>query len=237
MRKIPARLAIAVMCFAVGLFAAEINRLCSLPEVVVLEEPPPVYLPREPSCFPGLSISIPEHSAPRSFGGIPLSDNEWCNQFRIDWYSKALKAMDEGPLCSRSNEEESYRFLWLRSFDHPIAIRVQRFGSNRLVVVKELERSRSDEVAGNLKTFSFPLSDEEWNLITLNLDHACFWQMPTSKEIMMNDGAQWIMEGYREGRYHVVDRQSPEDGAYRDACLYLLRAAHVLGTIPKSRIY
>jgi len=69
------------------------------------------------------------------------------------------------------------------------------------------------------------------------LELACFWQMPTPNELMMCDGAEWIMEGRREGRFHVVDRQSPDEGAYRDACLYLLRVSQVLKTIPQVRIY
>lgn len=35
------------------------------------------------------------------------------------------------------------------------------------------------------------------------------------------DGDQWIVEGVRGGRYHVVDRWSPEPGAYRDLALLL----------------
>ena len=41
----------------------------------------------------------------------------------------------------------------------------------------------------------------------------------------------WIMEGYREGRYHVVDRKSPDPGAYRDACMYLLRHSSLLAEV------
>jgi hypothetical protein len=32
--------------------------------------------------------------------------------------------------------------------------------------------------------------------------------MPTSEEFRGTDGAQWIVEALREGRYHVVDRWS-----------------------------
>lgn len=40
---------------------------------------------------------------------------------------------------------------------------------------------------------------------------------------MGNDGAEWILEGVNGGRYHVVDRWTPGAGAYREACLYLLK--------------
>jgi len=237
MRRITPRLVTAAICFALGVSASAIYRVYSLPEVSTLAEPVSASLPVGPSCFPGLSITIPEKRSQALLEGVPRSDDEYCNQLEIDWYSNTLKIMNEGSLCTRSSQEESYRFLWLRSFDNPIAIRVQRVGLHRLVVVKELDLSPEHGLAGSLKTFSFPLSEEEWNLFMRKLELACFWQMPTPNELMMCDGAEWIMEGRREGRFHVVDRQSPDEGAYRDACLYLLRVSQVLKTIPQVRIY
>ena len=245
MRKIPVRLAIAAICFALGVFASqiyrfasEIYRFYSLPEVTALEEPPPSYLPIESSCFPGLSIDIKYAPAKAFFGGVDLSGTGWSDRYIVEWYSEALKAMGEDKLISSSNEEESYRFLWLRSFHEPIAVRVRRIGSHRLVVVKEMERSGvSESCRKSVKTTAFLISEEEWNQFMLNLERACFWRMPTPDEKILMDGAEWIMEGYREGRYHVVDRQSPDEGPYRDACLYLLRVSHVLGRIPQREVY
>jgi hypothetical protein len=54
---------------------------------------------------------------------------------------------------------------------------------------------------------------------------------------MAMDGAQWIMEGYREGRYHVVDRQSPAPSAYADTGLFLLRRSGLLAEIPANEVY
>lgn len=41
-----------------------------------------------------------------------------------------------------------------------------------------------------------------------------------------DDGAQWIVEGVRSKRYHVIDRWSPKDN-YRLACLYLLKLSRI----------
>ncbi len=41
------------------------------------------------------------------------------------------------------------------------------------------------------------------------------------------DGSQWVLEGVRDGRYHVVDRWSPESGLYRETCLILLRFSEI----------
>ena len=52
-----------------------------------------------------------------------------------------------------------------------------------------------------------------------------YWDMPgyESDSLVVFDGAQWVLEGVRDGRYHVVDRFSPKEGPYREACLMLLR--------------
>jgi hypothetical protein len=50
-----------------------------------------------------------------------------------------------------------------------------------------------------------------------------YWEMPGSDHSNIGfDGAQWILEGARDGEYHVVDRWSPEHGEYRTTCLQLL---------------
>jgi hypothetical protein len=47
------------------------------------------------------------------------------------------------------------------------------------------------------------------------------------------DGAQWILEGVKDQKYHVVDRWTPRDGAFREACLYLLKLSQI-GISPKE---
>ena len=41
------------------------------------------------------------------------------------------------------------------------------------------------------------------------------------------DGAGWVLEGLREGKYHVIDRQSPANDSYSQLCRYLLRLGKV----------
>ena len=47
-------------------------------------------------------------------------------------------------------------------------------------------------------------------------ESANFWNLPTLPDADENalelDGAQWIIEGVRNGTYHIVDRWSPEAG-------------------------
>jgi hypothetical protein len=47
-------------------------------------------------------------------------------ELKSQWYSSQLRALQEPSLLSlsKSPSAESYRFLWLRTFNHPIAIRL-----------------------------------------------------------------------------------------------------------------
>jgi hypothetical protein len=37
------------------------------------------------------------------------------------------------------------------------------------------------------------------------------------------DGARWILEDVRDGKYHLVDRWSPDTGTFREAALLLVQ--------------
>ena len=57
-----------------------------------------------------------------------------------DWYSKYLRAMMEPSLsCGQGPDGFAYRFLWLRSSHHPIAVRVEKDGSSVTLNAVELD--------------------------------------------------------------------------------------------------
>jgi hypothetical protein len=58
------------------------------------------------------------------------------------------------------------------------------------------------------------------------LEHAGFWNLPSIEPTtdVRLDGAQWVFEGVHGGKYHVVDRWSPDRGdPLRDAGLLALK--------------
>jgi hypothetical protein len=239
MKRILLRLGVAVLTFSLGVSLTAIYWLYRLPEVIELERPKPQRPegPTRSSSFPGLSVKIKKPNFSSYFPGIALSENDWGNQFISDWYSGHLLAMGEWGLPSLVDEEESYRFLWLRSFHKSIAIRVCRTGSNQYIVVKRLN-GRGGYKPRTLELTSVRrLSDDEWYEFMRYLEDSYYWKMPTQDDKILNDGARWILEAYREGRYHLVDRQCPEPGSYREACLYLLRTSGLLKDIPEHEIY
>src|ERR1700682_2295120 len=54
------------------------------------------------------------------------SESGWFQGFKERWYAKHLRSMHEPSLfeASKDNSLTAYRFLWLRTFHSPIAIRL-----------------------------------------------------------------------------------------------------------------
>ena len=128
--------------------------------------------------------------------------------------------------------------MWLRTFHHPVALRLQNEAGVRTLVVKQLSGAGGYEPGTIAIERTVALGDDEWNAFLKLIDEADYWALPTRNEGVMGfDGAQWILEGVKDGRYHVVDRWSPNknyspsnDLKFRDACLYLLELSglHVI---------
>lgn len=145
------------------------------------------------------------------------------DSFRNEWYSKHLKALNEPALPSIEGANETYRFLWLRSFHHPIAIRVWRIGEERNIVFKELDGAGGYEPGKLIANKTRRLTADEWDKFIDLLQKTSYWQLPTESKDFGLDGAQWVLEGKKDEQYHIVDRWSPRSGSYLEACSYLLK--------------
>jgi len=158
--------------------------------------------------------------------------------FRREWYSKHLRAMAEPSLSCGESPGESYRFLWLRTFGRPIAVRVENGRSNTLTAV-ELDGAGGYEPGKISRKVQRQLSMEEWKTLSDGLKATNFWNMPGRPTDRGLDGAEWIMEGRSEHDYHVVDRWMPAAGAYRDLCLMLVKFSGLLpsGETKRDTVY
>jgi hypothetical protein len=234
MTRIFFKLAVALVTFTIGVSVTAIYRLYRFPDVVL---PEVTKVDQRFSCFPGLSVRVSKSTAQTKFFPAALSERPWSTRFMNGWYSRHLEAMNELPLAALESEDESYRFLWLRTFHRPVAIHVWRTGERHFMVAKRLNGSGGYDPGTFDLYWAHSLSENEWDAFMLHLEHSTYWLMQMGDYEMSQDGAQWIMEGYREGRYHVVDRQSPDTGAYRDACMYLLRQSGLLAETPAAEVY
>jgi hypothetical protein len=153
-----------------------------------------------------------------------------------DWYSKYLAAMLEPSLsCGERMDGFAYRFLWLRSFHHPICVRIEKNGASVTLNAVELDDTGGHAPGKIVKRVQRALSPAEQEKFTTRLNRIGFWELRTDQKRLGLDGAQWILEGVENGRYHVVDRWSPGPGAYSDVCRILLEFAGF--AIPSLDLY
>ncbi|MDT5121471.1 MAG: hypothetical protein QOC96_953 [Acidobacteriota bacterium] len=181
------------------------------------------------SCFPGLSIKVENIESSSYFPPGVFSSQPEQEQYIANWYSKPLKVMNESALFSLAKtQSESYRFLWFRSFNSPVAVHIWRSGDERFITLKQLSDTGGRGFGRLITDKTRSLTESEWDKFIALLEQTCYWKMPTEDNKGGGlDGARWILEGYKEGRYHVVDRWSPKEGDFREACLYLLKASGI----------
>ncbi|MCP4582991.1 MAG: hypothetical protein GY839_15390 [candidate division Zixibacteria bacterium] len=146
---------------------------------------------------------------------------------QIRWYSHLMNALEEPSIYQQKNNDicKVFRFTWLRSFHKPIAVRlVVNNDSTGVMYIKKSDGrggySSGELIINNIKEL---VEVKTLNFLYL-LENRHFWELPIHdpEDLLGRDGAQWIVEGLWEGKYHIVDRWSPIDGPVRDLGLYLL---------------
>ena len=174
---------------------------------------------------------------PRYFPAHSFSENEWLDTAKTGWYSEQLRALQEPSLLdiAQNKSAQSYRFLWLRSFDHPIAIRldIRADGSGELST--KIASGSGGYRPGHLtENLSRPLLRQQVQTVATRINSMQFWSLGLDDKAG-DDGAQWIIEGVKDGKYHLVDRWSPKDGQVRELGLMLLDMANL--KIPAKDVY
>ncbi len=170
-----------------------------------------------------------------------FSTNRADDQYLSSHYSEYLKALREPSLYqeSKTQMDESYRFLWLRTFHHPVAVRliVNRDGTS--TITTKVSSGTGGHSAGHLTvTRSAHLTKQSTDSFLKQIETLGFWQLAAHEQPLVGgpDGAQWVIEGTKHKKYHLAARWSPKDGAVRTLALAL---AVDLGRlkIPASELY
>lgn len=194
------------------------------------------------------TFDVPPNNQPTSYfpAGTFLPD-ELRDKHLVNWYARSLKELGEPSFQSMvASNVESYRFLWLRSFHPGVAIRIWKCSDGYCITSKQLDgvdRYIDGKFVPTAKlavSNSRLLRDDEWDRFQSLLNGAQFWSLPTvDGKPMANDGAAWLLEGTSasNSKYHVVDRQSPMDGTYRETCLYLLTLSQLKVDASKHELY
>jgi hypothetical protein len=168
-----------------------------------------------------------------------LSDRHQSDQFRAKWYSQQLIALEEPSLwgVAKTQKTRSYRFLWLRTFHHPIAIRidVNSDGTSRLTT--KMTSGAGGYAPGKLvENHTVTMTKELTDWFLGKIEEHKFWKLPSTEDSGGNDGAQWIIEGIRDGSYKIVDRWTPRDGDIRAIGLVMVNDLAKL-KLPSNEVY
>lgn len=199
--------------------------------------------PDETRYFPPLAFATV--IAPDPFALAPLP-SDWKTRYETDkfqatesdaftqeWYSKQLRALGEAPLWQAANGSR-VRFLWLRTFDNPVVVRMEKNGNEITLRWKTADGAGGYEPGKIEVDGSKTLDMQAWREYMARLQKADYWLMGTiDKGPMGFDGSQWILEVNLNGQYHVVDRWCGH--GIRELCLPLFRLTGM--EIPDNDIY
>ncbi len=155
-------------------------------------------------------------------------EGEFLDQ-KEEWYSSFLKALGEEPLCAvgPSKGHESYRFLWLRSFDRPTVFRVEVRNDGTGVFFIKVTDGKGGYEPGNLvRDESREISKMTVESLTFRFMAERFFEIPTTiEENIGTDGSTWILEACVDGDHHVVVRWTPGEGTVRRTGMELIEFA------------
>jgi len=167
-----------------------------------------------------------------------LRDDARVDKTKAHWYTDQLKALDEPSLLEETKESslESYRFLWLRTFHHPVAVRldIKGDGSGRLTI--KIANGAGGYKPGKIENTAHSMEREQIEKFLGQVKNLGFWDLPSYDTTMGFDGSEWIIEGARDGKYHVANRWTPDKGPVHRLGMTLAMTLANL-KIPKNELY
>ena len=133
------------------------------------------------------------------------------------YYEEQLQALNETSIGDLRNEgvTQSYRLLWLRTFHHPVVVRVDVLSNGTgLVCIKETSGKGGYAPGKLIKNDTRKLTAKEIQWFVDRMQESGFWELPSKdkppeNEIVL-DAATWIVEGKKGDQYHLVKRDAPK---------------------------
>lgn len=181
-------------------------------------------------CVPGLRANAEtEYFPPRAFVLVnPPNGTKDVSGMLADGYSEDLRRTGEPSMWKKAREDgrlDAYRFLWLPGFDaayRPVVVRIEMAGQQASLIVVQLGKGGEEEAGKIVLSKRASLNQDQWNHLTKLVRRADFWDMPSRINDLGLDVEALLVEGAKGGEYHVVVRHSPQPGAYRELCRYML---------------
>lgn len=152
------------------------------------------------------------------------------------WLKVQLQNLNEPCLYNleTGKDSEIIRFTWLRSFHHPISVRVEKNKKDVKIIWKEGKGAGGYSPQGLKKVRKKKLNGKEWDKLSSLFEKTDFKKLQNEYYVPMNDGATWTIERIKQNKYKAHHTNSPGK-EIKQLCLYLLNLTKL--KIEKSKIY
>jgi hypothetical protein len=151
--------------------------------------------------------------------------------FVNQWYSKMLFTLKEPVLRNYQGDKEIYRFTWLRTFHHPVSVRLEKQGDIIKLFSKVCNGAGGYEPGQLIFDTTLNISADNYKSLTQKVDNIDFWNLKTEqRDEAGEDGSEWIIEAVRNNKYHMVTRWTPSErrqGNFRSVGEYLISLSKI----------
>ena len=154
---------------------------------------------------------------------------------RLNWFSRELLWFKE-PVLSIGYKSNVYRFLWVRSFDETVVIRMERNNRKVNLYWKIPQLRDSLDTVPQMVEFKKKLKLRQWRKFEKSLKTIDYWSMISDDYLSdQTDGAIWLLEATINGNYKVTQRSGYIYPKYTKCIMYLLKLTDL--NVPEDRIY
>jgi hypothetical protein len=140
-----------------------------------------------------------------------------------------LFALQEPVLKNYNGDKEIYRFTWLRTFNHPVSVRLEKQGDVVKLFSKVCNGAGGYEPGKIIFDTTINFTKKQVDTANIKLDVAKFWTLQTeARKDNGKDGSEWIIEVFKSNKYHMVVRWTPEKGtSFRRIGEYLISVSQI----------
>jgi hypothetical protein len=139
------------------------------------------------------------------------------------WLKMQLSDLNEECLFNKDVQPNSivYRFTWLRTFNNPIVIRIEKTNNEILLNWKVGKGLGGYEPKGLKTSDTKKLNMSDWDIFQKLILESNFDNLPNEKYVPMTDGATWTMEKKTSNAFKAHNTNCPGE-EIKKACLFLL---------------
>jgi hypothetical protein len=192
------------------------------------ERPTPVSYRVEAVLRDGQSVELRGYFQVKGPASDSLRDYLVSAPFRR--YLPAMKEPDLRQLAAKDRTATVYRFIWMPSFHDLVSVRFVKTEDGATLDAVRLRLPEELRPGGVVvERRSARLKPAHWERIARHVETARFWEMPnrprhptSPPDAAIADGDFLVVEGVRDGRYHVVFAHSFPAGNFVDLCQAML---------------